>query len=97
MELNITTKVTHYVDSFHLAQYLGEKMGRDLEFIDTNNDTDYPVKINKGNIAPWDAQVIHNAKENGWVSMEMGSTAFFTHCANEGWLAEGNYVIEVSW
>lgn len=97
MELKKTTKITHYVDAFDLARYLGEKMGRKIEFIDSPNDTDYSVKIEKGEIDKWDQEHIGNAIENGWVSLEYGYHAFLTYCANEGWLEEGDYVIRVSW
>jgi hypothetical protein len=29
--------------------------------------------------------------------MELGYHVFLTHCANEGWIEEGDYVITVSW
>lgn len=97
MELQKTTKATHYVDAYHLARYLGEKMGRSFEFIDSSNDTDYTVKIEKGEIDKWDEETINNGLYRGWVSMDYGYHSFFMHCANEGWLEEGDYVIRVSW
>lgn len=97
MQLNKETKVTHYVDSFDLAAYLGEKIGRYLEFIESPNDTDYKITIKKGEIDKWDKETVSNALNQGWVSMEYGYRAFLTHCANEGWLEEGDYVITVSW
>lgn len=97
MELKKKSKVAHYVDAFDLAEYISEKIGRKFEFIDSPNDRDYIINIKKGEIDKWYKETISNALNQGWVSMEYGYRAFLTHCANEGWLEEGDYVITVSW
>lgn len=97
MELKITTKVTNYVDAYDLARYLSHKIGRSIEFIDSPNDTDYSVSIEKEEIDEYDMEQVNNMLEEGWISLDYGYHACLNHCANEGWLEEGDYVITMSW
>lgn len=97
MELKITTKTTHYVDAYDLANYIGSKIGRPVEFVDSPNDTDYSVSIEKEEIDDFDMKSVSNMIEKGWISLDYGYHACLVHCANEGWLEEGDYVITMSW
>lgn len=95
--LKKTTKVTHYVDVFDLADYLSKKIGRSIEFIDTANDSSHSIKIEKSEIDDYDRKVIDDMISKGYISLYYGYHAALTYCANMEWLDEGDYVIEVSW
>src|SRR6218665_1220275 len=97
MELKKRTKTVHFVDAHDLAKYLGEKIGRSVDILDTPNDTDYSTQIEKGQIDDYDKKSVDNFLKKGWISMDYGYNAVFTHCANEGWIEEGEYVIQVCW
>lgn len=97
MELKHTVKTTIYVDYFDLARYLSDKIGRDVEIGDSNNDTDYSVALERGELSDWDMNYVNAFLNKGWISMELGYRAVLNYCVNQGWLDEGDYVIEVSW
>lgn len=97
MHLKVTEKLTTYVDAFDLSRYLSEKIGRSVEIGDSSNDTDYSVRIEKGDIAEYDMETINGFLSSGWISMQYGYHAIMTYCANKDWLNEGDYVIQVSW
>lgn len=97
MELKKVTKTTHYVDSFDLADFIGEKIGRSVEIIDTPNDTDYSATVKKEELDDWDMKSVSLLKDKGYISMEYGFHQIMTYCANQNWIEEGNYVIKVSW
>lgn len=97
MQLKLKTRVTYYVDAFDLAEYISHKAGRGIEFIDTRNDTDYSRKIVKEELDDWGMKDVDNMLNHGWISCETTLRNCLTHCANQGWLEEGDYVIQVSW
>jgi hypothetical protein len=97
MELKVVTKTTKYVDSFDLTEYLGSKIGRSVEFVDTRNDTDYSLSLTKEEILNYDKRYIDHFLNVGWISLDHGYHAVLTYCVNKGWLDEGDYVIQVSW
>lgn len=97
MELKHTVKSTIYVDYYDLSSYLSERIGRDVEIVDSGNDSDYSVTIVKEEIDDYDMKEVNKFLEKGWISMEYGYHAILTYCANQGWLDEGDYIIQVSW
>lgn len=97
MELKKITKTTHYVDSYDLAKYLSTKFPHEVEFIDTHNDSDFKITIKKGDMDKYDWESAKTFLTTGVISMEIGYNAVFLYIANEGWLEEGNYIIEFSW
>lgn len=97
MELKYHTLTAKYVDSFELARYLSEKTGKNVEFIETPNDTDYSVEIKKGEVRDYDKGNIDDFLNKGYISFEYGYRAVLNYCADQGWLEEGDYVIGVSW
>lgn len=97
MELKKITKTTHYVDSYDLAAYLSTKIAHKVEFIGTHNDSDFKVTVKKGEMDKYDWESANAYLATGVINMDMGYNALFVYFANEGWLEEGNYIIEFSW
>lgn len=96
-ELRKTTKSTHYVDYFDMQNYLTEKLGKRVEIIESPNDTDYSIDIEKGDIYEYDQDTIDEFIENGYIYMDYGYHTIFKYLCNQGIIEEGNYVIRVSW
>lgn len=99
MENKLRTKIkqTIYVSHFDLQDFLSEKIGKSVEVIDSNNDTDYSISVKKEEIDDSDMDSVNTFLEKGYISMEYDYHAIFRYCANQGWIDEGDYVLEVSW
>ena len=78
-ELIKETKTTHYVDYYHMQDYLSEKIGMSVEIIESPNDTDYHLSLTKGEIDSWDKEKVDNFLEDGYIGMECDYRAIFTH------------------
>lgn len=97
VELIKETKTTHYVDYSNMENYLSEKIGRRVEIIESANDTDYHLSLKKEKIEDYDKETIDDFLKTGYIGMDYEYHTIFTHCVNEGWLEEGDYVLRVSW
>lgn len=97
MELKIITKTSHYVNMYDLCSFLSEKIGRNVGFGESANDTDYSVDVEKGEIDSYDQAGLDGFLATGYINMYYGCNTVFTYCANQGWLEEGSYVFRVSW
>ena len=93
-ELICEEKTVIKVDISDLTSYLSEKMGRRVEYGETNNDTDYEVEVDSDG---WEEDTIATFRSDGYLNMNYGYTDVLNWACDQGWLKPGTYLINVSW
>lgn len=99
MELKHRIVSTRFVDSYDLSEYLAKKISRSVDIVGTNNGSEYTADVRiQESFDKYEQEDIDLFINKGILDFEYsGWYNALDYCANQGWLEEGKYVIEVSW
>ena len=97
MALKTETVTVIKVNYSDMERYLTEKLGRQVEILDSPNDTDYNFTVSKSTDDWTDEDAVKSFLENGYISMDYGYCDIFNYCCQQGWIEPGEYVMAVSW
>lgn len=99
--LPIVTKICHKLDYRDLERWAAEKLGiRNLEFTDSDNDSDHDFDVITRDYKFWDQALIDNAIDTAKSRLSLPiyeAGNLLSYFADAGLIPEGNYIINVSW
>lgn len=84
------------VDSYDLAKYLGEKIGKEVEILG-NNDSVEDITVKKGEIRHrWTKETLERILASGVVDLHELPVIMY-YAVDNDWVVEGEYLVSFSW
>lgn len=96
--MQVTTKVTHYVDYYDLEKAVTEfyKLPKRFDILESPNDTDYAIEVKAEPLDEFEVEDLAEMKESSSIACYQMYLPLQDMCL-AGAIPAGSYVVRVSW